>query len=312
VIGASRITYAMSGYRQLPLFFRRLHKRYKTPWVALVLFAGVGPIVVILPGDTTFLGTVYSFGATLSFTVAHASLVALRYRRRDEEVLFRGRPNLRFGGVEWPLFALLGGIGTAIAFAVIVLQDAATRWSGIGWLMLGFAVYAVYRRRVLHMPMSRTVRAPVMILGPSLTAEYRTIVVPVTRTAESEEALVTASRLATERGSTIVLVHVIEVPLEQRLDADLPELEDEADELLDNAQAFVEQYGVRAVTRLLRARSAGAAIVEEAEGRNAEVVVLGAPRRALIRRERIFGKTTDYVLKASPVRVLVTAGRKAA
>jgi APA family basic amino acid/polyamine antiporter len=207
---------------------------------------------------------------------------------------------------------VLGGTGTAIAFIVIVLQDATTRWAGIAWLALGFTAYAVYRRRILHVPMLETVRAPVMILGPSLTAEYRTIVVPVTRTAESEEALVTASRLATERGSTIVLVHVIEVPLEQPLDAELPEIEAAADELLDNAQAFVEQYGVRAVTRLLRARSAGRAIVDEADGRNAEVIVLGAPRRELIGRERIFGKTTDFVLKASKVRVLVTAGRKAA
>jgi basic amino acid/polyamine antiporter, APA family len=312
VIGASRITYAMSGYRQLPLFFRRLHPHFKTPWVALVIFAGIGPILVILPGDTTFLGTVYSFGATLSFTVAHASVVALRYRQRHEEVLFRGKPNLRVRGVDWPVFAVLGGVGTLIAFLVIVFQDATTRWAGIGWLAIGFVAYAVYRRRVIHAPMSETVRAPVMILGPSLTAEYRTIVVPVTRSAESEEALVTASRLATERGSRIVLVHVLEVPMELPLDADLPEAEQKADELLDSAQAFVEQYGVRAVTRLVRARSAGRAIVEEAERRNAEVIVLGAPRRELVSRGPIFGRTADYVLKTSPVRVLVTAGRKAA
>jgi APA family basic amino acid/polyamine antiporter len=310
VIGASRITYAMSGYRQLPLFFRRLHRRFKTPWVALVLFAGIGPVLVILPGDTTFLGTVYSFGATLSFTVAHASIVALRYRKRDEELLFRGRPNVRAGGVDWPVFAVLGGIGTAIAFIVIVFQSAATRWAGIGWLLFGFVLYGIYRRRVIHAPMDATVRAPAMILGPSLTAEYRTIVVPVLRTAESEEALVSAARLATDRGSTIVLVHVLEVPMDLPLDAQLPESEAEADDLLDDAQAFVEQYGVRAVTRLIRARTAGRAIVEEADRRDAELIVLGAPRRA--GRGPIFGKTADYVIKASPIRVLVTAGRRAA
>src|ERR1051326_6081465 len=40
VIGASRITYAMSTYRQLPDVFRRLHPRFKTPWLSLVFFAG--------------------------------------------------------------------------------------------------------------------------------------------------------------------------------------------------------------------------------------------------------------------------------
>src|SRR5688572_1357619 len=86
VIGVSRITYAMSGYRQLPEVFRRLHPRFKTPWIALVVFAGFVSILTLLPGEVNFLGTMYSFGAMLSFTVAHASLIALRHRRRDEEL----------------------------------------------------------------------------------------------------------------------------------------------------------------------------------------------------------------------------------
>ncbi len=312
VIGASRITYAMSGYRQLPLAFRRLHPRFRTPWLALAVFAGAIPIVVILPGETNFLGTMYSFGATLSFTIAHASLVALRYRRRGEEIPYKARPNMRVGGVEWPLFAVLGAIGTGIAFLVIVLQAPATRWAGIGWLVIGFISYAVYRRRVIGAPLRETVRAPVLVLGPSLTIEYRTIVAPVVRSAESEEALVAAARLAAERGATIVIVHVLEVPLDRPLDAPMPEEEEEANELLDEAQALVESYAVRSVGRLIRARSAGRAIVEEAERRQAELIVLGAPRRTDRVGQPIFGRTSDYVLKNSPVRVLVTAGRKRA
>src|SRR3954451_16508712 len=63
VIGASRITYAMAGYRQLPTLFRRLPPKFKTPWIALVVFAGFVSILVLLPGKTNFLGTMYSFGA---------------------------------------------------------------------------------------------------------------------------------------------------------------------------------------------------------------------------------------------------------
>ena len=51
VIGASRITYSMSSYRQLPEVFRRLHPRFKTPWLALILFAGVFSILFMLPGQ---------------------------------------------------------------------------------------------------------------------------------------------------------------------------------------------------------------------------------------------------------------------
>jgi nucleotide-binding universal stress UspA family protein len=100
-------------------------------------------------------------------------------------------------------------------------------------------------------------------------------------------------------------VHVIEVPLSLPLDARLPGQEDEAEALLDDAQALVESYGVRAVTRFLRARRAGPAIVEEAKRRHAELIVLGAPRRAIEGRRRLFGDTVDYVLRESPCRVLI-------
>src|SRR5207244_2768052 len=78
---------------------------------------------------------------------------------------------------------------------------------------------------------------------PSLTVEYRTIIVPILRTAESEEALVAAARLAAERGARIVIVAVVEIPLELPLDARLPDEERAANEALDDAQALVEGYG---------------------------------------------------------------------
>jgi len=312
VIGASRITYAMASYRQLPAVFRRLHSRFRTPWLALVIFAGAIPLLTLLPGQTDFLGTMYSFGATLSFTVAHASIVALRYRFPDAEVAYRARPNVRVGRVDWPAFAVLGGIGTLIAWIVIVVQEPVTRWAGIGWLIFGFAAYAVFRRWFVHEPMARTVHAPQIVLGAGLEIEYRTILVPVSRTAESEEALVAAARLAAERGARIAVVRVLEVPLELSLDARLPAEEDEADVLLDEARALVESYGIRAVPRLLRARRAGPAIVEEAAGRNAELVVVGAPRRTTRRGRPVLGDTVDHILRKSPSRVLLVGSRKAA
>ena len=307
VIGASRITYAMASYRQLPEVFRRLHPRFKTPWLALVFFAGLVPVATLLPGQTTFLGTMYSFGAMLSFTIAHAAVIALRVRARDEELPFKAKPNLRLRGIDWPLFAILGGLGTGIAWVVVVVQEPATRWVGLGWVVFGFVAYAVYRRR-LGLPLGSTRRAPAFVLGPSLTIEYRTIVVPVVRSNESEEALVAAARLAAERAATIAVVHVLEVPLSLPLEAELPDREAMADELLDDAVSLVEAYGVRAYARLARGRDAGAEIVREAEQRNAELIALGARRRHARRGTPIFGRTTDHVVREAPCRVLVAAG----
>ena len=107
---------------------------------------------------------------------------------------------------------------------------------------------------------------------------------------------------------------MIEVPLELPIDAAMPEEERNANEQLDEARAIGESYGVRVVTRLVRARSAGRAIVEEAERRGSEIIVMGAPRRRVARSGRgaIFGGTVDYVLKHAPCRVMVAASRAAA
>jgi APA family basic amino acid/polyamine antiporter len=307
VIGASRITYAMASYRQLPSIFRRLHPKLKTPWLSLVVFAGIGPTIFLLSGKVDFLGRMYAFGAMLSFTIAHLSVVALRVRRPDDELEWRARPNLTIRGISWPLFALVGALGTGAAWLVVVIQDAPTRYAGTAWLAVGLLFYVLYRR-ALKLPLRETHRAPVP-LGPALALEYRSILVPIVAGDESREAVEVAARLATERAGRIVLLRVIVVPLELPLDADLTEQVEEAHALLDAAYAIVEPYGVRAVERVVRARQAGRAIVEEADRRVTEVVVLGARRGGY---KTIFGSTVEYVLKHAPCRVMVAAGRKAA
>jgi APA family basic amino acid/polyamine antiporter len=312
VIGASRITYSMATYRQIPEVFRRLHPRFKTPWLSIVLFAGIAPIAVILPGDVEFVGTLYSFGATLSFTVAHASLVRMRMRPTGEELLFKARPNLRLGGIDWPLFAVFGGIATGVSFAVIVAQNPATRWVGLGWIALGLLFYALYRRRVVHAPVTETVKAP-PAYGPALALEYRRLLVPVLPGPASDEALDVAAGLAAERGAHIAAVTVLEVPLDLPLSADLPEEEAVANRELDEAIAIGASYGIDVVPRLVRERHAGKALVEEAARRGTEIIVMGAPRKDPSRgKSAVFGRTVDYVLKHAPCRVLVTAVKEAA
>jgi basic amino acid/polyamine antiporter, APA family len=307
VIGASRITYAMSSYRQLPEVFRRLHPKLKTPWLALLVFGGIGPTVFLISGQVDFLGRMYAFGAMLSFTIAHISVIALRVKHRDQELEWRARPNFRYRGVNWPLFAIVGAFGTGLAWLVVVEQDAPTRYAGLAWLAAGFVFYLLYRRSQ-HLPLASTTRAPVP-LGPALALEYRSILVPIVSGPASSEAVEVAAQLATERAGRIVLLRVVVVPLELPLDADLHEQLAEANALLDEAAAIAEPYGVRSVERVVRARQAGRAIVEEAERRGSEIIVLGAPRYL---HKTIFGHTVDFVLKNAPCRVMVAAGKRAA
>jgi basic amino acid/polyamine antiporter, APA family len=309
VIGASRITYAMASYRQLPEVFRRLHPKFKTPWLSLVVFAGLIPLVVLLPGKTAFLGDMYAFGAMLSFTIAHVSVIALRMHTRNDPEAFKVRPNIRFRGVDWPLFALFGAFGTGAAWLVVVVQKSGPRWAGLGWLLAGFIAYIAYRRLVVHVSLTETVRAPV-IIGPAVALEYRNILVPVKPGRASEEAIDLACRLATDRGAWISSVSVIVLPLELPLDSQLEDEEHAADEALDSAAAIAELYGVSFTERLVRARHAGRAIVDEAVRRQSEIIVMGAPRAG--RPAGVFSDTVDFVLKHAPCRVMVVAGQKAA
>ena len=221
VIGASRITYAMAGYRQLPSVFRRLHPKFKTPWLSLIIFGGFISILVLLPGKTTFLGTMYSFGAMLSFTIAHAAVIQLRRQRAGEDIPWKARPNFRWRGVDWPLFAVVGFLGTGLSWLVVVIEYPSARYAGLGWLALGFVVYVVYRRQVLHIPLSETVRAPVEY-GKAAALEFRSILVPIAPGYPSDEAMDFACRLAAERRASIVAFTAIQVPLDLPLDAELP------------------------------------------------------------------------------------------
>jgi len=314
VIGASRITYAMAGYRQLPAIFKRLHPKYKTPWISLVVFAGFISILVLIPGKVNFLSTLYSFGAMLSFTIAHASVIQLRRKRAGGEIPWKARPNLRLRGVDWPLFAIIGLLGTGLSWLDVVVQYPSTRYAGLGWIAAGFVVYVVYRRRFLHVPLAETIRAPVEY-GKAAALEFRTILVPIAPGYPSDEAMDFACRLAAERRASIVALTAIQVPLDQPLDTELPEDVEEANAQLDEARAIGESYGVRVTGRIARTRNIGRAIVDEATRRGTEVIVMAGPRRVRLQRGRrqIFGDSVDFVLRHAPCRVMVaTAGEQAA
>jgi nucleotide-binding universal stress UspA family protein len=137
---------------------------------------------------------------------------------------------------------------------------------------------------------------------------YRSILVPVADSAETDRAFDVACRLAAEHGSSITALAVIEVPPVLPLSSHMLEEEADAKLLLRRAEAVGESYGVRVLGRVVRAREAGVAIAEEAIAREVELVVVGARRG----RRKPFGHTVETVLKRSPCRVLVIARPPAA
>src|SRR5438309_2682497 len=115
LIGVSRLTYSMGQHRQLPERLRALHPRFRTPYIAILVFGAVA-CLTILPGQARFLGTVYAFGAMLSFTIAHIAVIRLRVKQPEHERPYRGPGTLRIRGYELPAFAVFGGLGSGTAW----------------------------------------------------------------------------------------------------------------------------------------------------------------------------------------------------
>jgi len=138
--------------------------------------------------------------------------------------------------------------------------------------------------------------------------EYRRILAPLAEEAGLARTMTTACRLAAERGASVTAISVVEVSAELPLDAHMVEEEVQAKRLVTEAEAIGDAHGVTVVPLVPRARSAGQAIVGEAERSGAEMIVLRAARRKRPGKSgSLFGGTTDFVLENAPCRVMVSA-----
>jgi APA family basic amino acid/polyamine antiporter len=300
IIGVSRLVYSMGIHRQMPDALRRLHPRFRTPWIGILVFSGAA-IVLILPGKETLLGSVYSFGALLSFTMAHASVARLRAKRPDIERPYRGPGNIQIGNYDAPLFALVGGTFTAIAWVVIIVLNPGVAAIGTGWLLIGILVYAVYRRRQ-GLDLVSTHKVAIAQPVVDHEAEYDSVLVHVGDDLFDEQVLATASKLAARKRRGIHVLVTITVPNSLLIDASMPEEEAAAESIIE--QARLQGGGrVSGHWEKVRAGQAGRRIIEEAQDMRAAAVVMTLPRRAS--GTSVFGKTLETVLAERPCRVII-------
>jgi len=300
IIGVSRLVYSMGIHRQMPDGLRRLHPKYRTPWIGILLFSGAA-IVLILPGQETFLGSVYSFGALLSFTIAHASVARLRAKRPELPRPYRGPGNLQIGDYDAPLFAIVGGGFTAIAFVVIVVLNLKVAAVGVGWLLVGIVVYAIFRRRQ-GLDLASTHKVAIAQPVVDHEAEYDSVLVHVGDDGYDEQVLATATKLAARKRRGIHVLVTIPVPNALPIDADLGEQEAAANTIIE--QARLQGGGrVSGHWEKIRPGQAGRRIIEEAQDMRATAVVMGLPRR--VDGASVFGKTVETVLAERPCRVVI-------
>jgi APA family basic amino acid/polyamine antiporter len=307
ILGVSRLSYSMGQHRQLPEILRTLHPRFRTPYVAIAVFSTVA-CIAILPGQSDFLGVIYAFGAMLSFTIAHVSVVTLRVKQPDAKRPWKGPGSIRIRGYELPLYSVLGGIGTGIALIVATVLDVRVVVSGVGWMALGITLYVIYRHR---QGLSLTETHKVVVPKPVVEheVEYESVLVAFEDDHYSPEAVSTAVRLAARRRRGIHVLVTITVPTNSPIDAAMPEQEAKASSIIDSARV----RGGRRVSghwEKVRPGQAGRRVVEEAREIRARAVVMPLPPRRT--GASLFGRTLETVLSERPCRVIIDSTPKAA
>ncbi len=301
LIGISRLSWSLAEHRQLPTIFSRLHPRYRTPWFTIVLFSVFAGILLI-PGKTDFLGNLYSYGAMLSFTTAHAAVIALRIKEPGRERPYRIGVNIRFRGAAIPVSAVIGGIGTFAAWVSVLALHVDARYVGTAWMLVGLVGYLIYRRSqgldlTSHHKIERRERPEFFV-----ELEYHSAIVPIFGTDVDASALRAAAKLVGE-GATVEAIYILRVPNQLSLDSGLDEEERLGLSVLESAKVTGRKSGLKIQTQLIRTRSPGAAIVEEAKQRNAEIIYLGTAHAPP--SERALGPTATYLLAHRPCRVVI-------
>lgn len=141
-----------------------------------------------------------------------------------------------------------------------------------------------------------------------MSSRYQRLLVPVDGTEGDEHVMSVVADLVHVHQVAITLIYVVEVLQAMPLDAELPDEIERGERILDRAESIARtqpRHKLSTVTTdLLQARSAGAAIVDEAIDRRADVIVMAAKNR--VKHGKItMGDTVAYILKNAPCDVLV-------
>src|SRR3954453_17688610 len=302
LIGVSRLTYSMGQHRQLPDRIRQVHPRFHTPYIAILAFSLIAALTM-LPGKTDFLATMYSFGAMLSFTIAHVSVVRLRQKHPHRERPWKPPLNFRAFGFEIPLTAVLGGLGTFAAWVIVMALNPRTLAVGLGWMAFGILVYVLYRRNQ-HLPLTETVK---VVLPEPLgveEVEYKSVLVGFEDDESfSPEMVATAVKLASKRRRGIHVHAMMTVPTNLPLNADMPDQEAEAQSKIEEAKLIGGRRVTGHVARV-RPGQAGYSVSDEAAEIKAEAIVVGLAYRNGV---PLYDKTLQTILGERPCRVIVVS-----
>ncbi len=297
IIGVSRLVYSMGLHRQVPGVLRQLHPRFRTPWIGIIVFGAVACLTLI-PGQANFLGNMYAFGAMLSFTIAHLSVIRLRIKEPGRARPYRGPGTVRWGDKPLPVFAIVGGLGTLLAWVTVTALHVEVAIAGVGWLAFGICLYIAYRHGQ-GLDLTTTTKVAIPRPAAETEAEYESVLVAFDERGYAPEVMATAARMAARRRRGIHVLVTISVPASSPISAELPEHEAAAASIIEEAKVQVGRRVSGHVERV-RAGQTGRRIVDLAREMRAGAIVM-----PMAHGGTGFGRTLETVLRERPCRVII-------
>jgi nucleotide-binding universal stress UspA family protein len=134
---------------------------------------------------------------------------------------------------------------------------------------------------------------------------FRRAVVALSGHPNGQRLIRLVAEVAKAHKAEVIGVHVVEVDWSMPLDMDIAGRSEEIQQILDLAEGAAESAGVPLDSVLLQARNVGAALVDEALERDADLLVVGLAYRTKFGGDFAIGRTIPYVLKNAPCAVWV-------
>jgi len=140
---------------------------------------------------------------------------------------------------------------------------------------------------------------------PTTAPVFRRAVVALSGHPNGQRLIRLVAEVAKAHKAEVIGVHVVEVDWSMPLDMDVAGRSEEIQQILDLAEGAAESAGVPLESVLLQARNVGAALVDEALERDADLLVVGLAYRTKFGGDFAIGRTIPYVLKNAPCAVWV-------
>ncbi len=304
LIGASRLSFNMGEYYQLPNFFHKIHPRFRTPYAALIFFALFASIVVALSkARITYLADLYNFGAQIAFFFTQMSLIVLRIKKPQMIRPFKVPLNIRIKGIEIPIPAVLGAIASFAVWSLVVVTKPEGRYVGIAWMVIGVGMYWSYRLRKKMSPTTQVVIQKIKI--PEFhPLEIKHILMPLRSTTQTETVQV-ACELAKLHKSKLTALHVIEVPFSMPLDTAVSHRLEMADMVLKTAAAIAIEDGVEMEMKIVRARNTSDAILDVLNQDGFDLLLLESTKTPEKGGRQAIGALLTTLVQKSPCRTWI-------